>query len=208
MGLSNRFDFGRKSMAYAAGAKILKDAGETVSDVETQLSQALVEVETNAQSDLKEPLRQLYFKSAKEFDVGSGRKAIAIIVPFPQIKAWQKIQQKVVRELEKKFSGKHVVILAQRQILPKPTRKTRNQKQKRPFSRTLTSVHDRILEDLCYPAEIVGKRTRVRLDASRLLKVHLDKQMQTDVEHKLDTYANVYKKLTGKEVVFEFPEQI
>ena len=49
-------------MAYAAGAKILKDAGETVSDVETQLSQALVEVETNAQSDLKEPLRQLYFK--------------------------------------------------------------------------------------------------------------------------------------------------
>merc|ERR1712206_68575 len=80
---------------------ILKDAGETVSDVETSLSQALVEVENNGGPDLKEPLRQLYFKSAKEFDVGSGRKAIAIIVPQPQIKAWQKIQQKVVRELEK-----------------------------------------------------------------------------------------------------------
>merc|ERR1712158_260632 len=174
-------------MAFAAGAKIFKDAGETVSDVEQQLSQALVEVENNAAADLK---------------------AIAIFVPFPQLKSWQKIQQKVVRELEKKFSGKHIVILAQRRILPKPTRKTRDQKQKRPFSRTLTSVHDRILEDLCYPAEIVGKRTRVRLDVSRLLKVHLDKQMQTDVEHKLDTYANVYKKLTGKEVVFEFPEQL
>ena len=57
------------------------------------------------------------FQSAKEFDVGSGRKAIAIIVPQPQIKAWQKIQQKVVRELEKKFSGKHVVILAQVKLL-------------------------------------------------------------------------------------------
>merc|ERR1711976_410408 len=101
---SNRFDFGRKSMAYAAGAKILKDAGETVSDVETQLSQALVEVETNAQSDLKEPLRQLYFKSAKEFDVGSGRKAIAIIVPQPQIKAWQKKSSRKLSENSRKNS--------------------------------------------------------------------------------------------------------
>ena len=52
----------------------------------------------------------IFFQAAKEFDVGSGRKAIVIFVPFPQIKAWQKIQQKVVRELEKKFPGKHVVI--------------------------------------------------------------------------------------------------
>merc|ERR1712157_575474 len=159
----------------------LSIATETFSEVETSLSQALVDVENNSGAELKAPLKELYFKAAKEFDVGSGRKAIVIFVPFPQIKAWQKIQQKVVRELEKKFPGKHVVILAQRRILPKPTRKTRNQKQKRPFSRTLTSVHDRILEDLCYPAEIVGKRTRVRLDATRLLKIHLDKSMQTDV---------------------------
>lgn len=100
-------------MSYAAGAKILKDAGETVSEVESSLSQALVEVENNGGADIKAPLKELYFKSAKEFDVGSGRKAIVIFVPYPQIKAWQKIQQKVVRELEKKFSGKHVVILAQ-----------------------------------------------------------------------------------------------
>ena len=39
---------------------------------------------------------------------------------------------RLVRELEKKFSGKHVVVVAQRRILPKPTRKTRSQKQMRP----------------------------------------------------------------------------
>merc|ERR1712002_840621 len=198
--------FGTNKMAHAVGAKIFKDLGETVSETETLLSQALVEVENNAAADLKVPLSELYFKSAREFDVGSGRKAIVIFVPFPQLKSWQKIQQKVVRELEKKFSGKHVVILAQRRILPKPTRKTKNQKQKRPFSRTLTSVHNSILEDLCYPAEIVGKRTRVRLDATRLLKIHLDKNQQTNVEHKLETFAAVYKRLCGKEVTFEFPE--
>ncbi|WP_411027108.1 eS7 family ribosomal protein, partial [Salmonella sp. s54925] len=116
-----------------------------------------------------------------------------------------KIQLRLVRELEKKFSGKHIVVVAQRRILPKPTRKTRNQKQMRPRSRTLTSVHDAILEDLCFPSEIVGKRTHVKLDGSRLLKAYLDKSQQTNVEHKLDTFAGVYKKLTGKDVIFEFP---
>lgn len=52
-------------------------------------------------------------------------------------------------------------------------------------SRTLTHVHEMILEDLVYPAEIVGKRTRVKLDGSRLIKVHLDKAQQTNIEHKV-----------------------
>lgn len=53
------------------------------------------------------------------------------------------------------------------------------------YSRTLTCVHDAILEDLVFPAEIVGKRIRVRLDGSRLIKVHLDKAQQTNIEHKV-----------------------
>ena len=42
-----------------------------------------------------------------------------------------------------------------------------------------------ILEDLVYPAEIVGKRIRIKLDGSRLIKVHLDKAQQTNIEHKV-----------------------
>ena len=53
------------------------------------------------------------------------------------------------------------------------------------YSRTLTAVHDAILEDLCYPSEIVGKRIRIKLDGTRLIKVHLDKAQQTNVEHKV-----------------------
>merc|ERR1712059_233303 len=93
------------------------------------------------------------------------------------------------------FSGKHVVFVVQRRILAKPTRKANKLKQKRPNSRTLQAVHNNILDDLVYPAEIVGKRIRI----------HLDKTQQTNIEHKTDTFASVYKKLTGKEVTFEFP---
>lgn len=69
----------------------------------------------------------------QEIDI-HGKRAIIIFVPVPQLRAYQKIQIRLVRELEKKFSGRHVVFIAQRRILPKPNRKIKNkQKQKRPI---------------------------------------------------------------------------
>ncbi|KAB0400808.1 hypothetical protein E2I00_003960 [Balaenoptera physalus] len=95
----------------------------------------------------------------------------------------------------------------ERRILPKPTCKSRTKdKQKHPRSCTLTAVHDAILEDLVFPSEIVGKRIRVKLVGSQLIKVHLDKAQQNNVEHKVGTFSGVYKKLTGKDINFEFPE--
>jgi len=83
-------------------------------------------------SELKSQLRELHICAAKEI-VADGRKAIVIYTPFPQLKAWRKVQTRIVRELEKKFSGKHVVFIAKRTILPKPTRKFKSKsKQKRP----------------------------------------------------------------------------
>ena len=58
---------------------------------------------------------------------------------------------------------------------------------------------------MVYPTEIVGKRTRVKTDGRRIIKVLLDPKDQTALESKVDTFASVYRKLTGKDVVFEFP---
>lgn len=65
------------------------------------------------------------------------------------------------------------------------------------FSRTLTWVYDAILDDLVFPAEIIGKRIRVKLDGKQIMKVHLDKSQQTNIEHKviqvlLPNYQNTF----------------
>ncbi|KAL5668668.1 hypothetical protein ACJX0J_020889, partial [Zea mays] len=39
-----------------------------------------------------------------------------------------------------------------------------------PRSRTLTPVHDGILEDVVFPVEIMGKRIRYRLDGAKVIE--------------------------------------
>ncbi len=171
-------------------------------DFEEQVAQALFDLEaTNA--ELKADLRDLYITGAREIDVqGGSRKAVIVQVPFRLLKAFHKVQQRLVRELEKKFSGKDVVIVANRRILPPSSSGVSNA---RPRSRTLTAVHEAILGDLVFPTEIVGKRIRYRVDGSKLMKVFLDPKDRNTTEYKVDTFSGVYKKLTGKDVVFEYP---
>ncbi|KAH9882850.1 40S ribosomal protein S7, partial [Plenodomus biglobosus] len=187
---------------------------QSPSEIETSIANAsfspfaLADLENNV-PDLKSSLRPLQFVSAREIEVGHGRKAIVIFVPVPLLQGWHKAQQRLTRELEKKFSDRHVLIVASRRILPRPKRSNRSrssQTQKRPQSRTLTAVHDAILSDLVYPVEIVGKRLRTREDGSKILKVVLDEKERGGVDYRLDTYSEVYKRLTGKGVNFEFPQ--
>eukprot|EP01039_Chlorochromonas_danica_P007537 gene7536-8335_t len=187
--------------------KIVKSNGAQPDEFELTVAQEIANLEANA-NELKADLNGLTISAAKELDIDGGRKAIIIFVPYRQLKDYHKVQPRLVRELEKKFSGRHVVIVGQRTILPKSVNRSANQKGPRPRSRTLTAVHEAVLEDIVHPTEIVGKRIRYKVDGSKILKVYLDPKDLVNVETKLDTFARVYKSLTNKDVVFEFPVEV
>jgi len=64
-------------------------------EIEKNVVQALVDLENNV-PELKSELRVLQISAAREVDVRGGKKAIVIFVPFPQLKAYHKIQQRLV----------------------------------------------------------------------------------------------------------------
>jgi small subunit ribosomal protein S7e len=172
-------------------------------EFEASVAQELLNLEMTS-PELKASLRDLYITAAKEVDCGAGGKAIVLYVPYKLRKLFNKVHQRLVRELEKKFSGRHVLIIAQRTILGTAYLRSQKTQGPRPRSRTLTAVHEAILDDIVYPTEIVGKRTRVKVDGKRIMKVYLDNKDQANVEGRTDTFAAVYGKLTNKNVTFIF----
>ncbi|KAL0681121.1 hypothetical protein Bca4012_047968 [Brassica carinata] len=189
------------SLMFSAQNKIKKDKNAAPTECEEQVAQALFDLE-NTNQELKSELKDLYINQAVNMDIAGNRKAIVIYVPFRLRKAFRKIHPRLVRELEKKFSGKDVIFVATRRIMRPPKKGAAVQ---RPRNRTLTSVHEAMLEDVAYPAEIVGKRTRYRLDGSKIMKVYLEAKERNNTEYKLESMMGVYRKLTGKDVTFEYP---
>ncbi|OII78233.1 40s ribosomal protein S7 [Cryptosporidium andersoni] len=185
-------------------SKCIKKDNSQLTQLERDVERCLQDIETSSSDEeMKVIIHSVTFSTAKEVDCGD-RKAVAIFVPYAIFMAYiRRVQGRLIAELEKKLKCP-VVMIAQRTILPKNHRKFGF--KNRPRSRTLTAVHDALLEDICGPGDIVGKRLRYRVDGSTVLKVLLDpKDKDKDIADKLDVFGAVYKRLTNREALFQFP---
>ncbi|CAD6221243.1 unnamed protein product [Miscanthus lutarioriparius] len=91
---------------YTARKKIQKEKGLEPSEFEDS---AFFDLE-NGNQEFKSDVKDLYINNAIQMDVAGSRKTIVILVPYCLRKAFRKIHVRLVRELEKKFSGKDEVM--------------------------------------------------------------------------------------------------
>uniref|UniRef100_A0A8D2H216 40S ribosomal protein S7 n=1 Tax=Urocitellus parryii TaxID=9999 RepID=A0A8D2H216_UROPR len=137
-------------LLYSSG-EILKPNGQ----------QELLKLEINL--DLKAQLWEFNSTTVKGIEFGGGQKAIIIFVPVPQLKFSHNIKVRLVHELEKKFSGKHMVSIAQI-ILPKPTQKKKKKKPSEKQAKASQKLHSdqlctmRSLRTWVFSNQTVGKR--------------------------------------------------
>ena len=173
-----------------------KDAKPT--ELEQKVAQAIFDLEVHSK-ELKVDLQPLHFVKATEVNVSKTKKAIVVFVPERQANSWKRIQIRFVRELEKKFAGYHIIVVANRKALKKPTGLA-----PRPRRRALASVHQDLLLDVCYPIDVVGQRKRVKVDGSTQYKIQLDSKEKNNYDQKVQTFSAVYRNLTGKHAKYSF----
>ena len=192
-------------MSFAGAKKIVKKGGAPT-ELEVKVANEIHALETSANATFSAGLKGLHFSKASEAELEGGRKAVVIFVPPPMLAEFRKVQKALLEELEKKFSNNvHFLLVANRTMVPPGLwQRSKVLSGVRPRSRTLTHVQDSLLDDMLFPVEIAGKRTKVKTDGSRLIKVLLGKKDADACEGKADAFAVVYKKLTNRDVAFEF----
>ena len=194
------------STAAFAGAKKLVKKDGVASELEIKVANELAALEATAGSHFKSDLKGLHFSKASEMELEGGRKAVVIFVPQPMLAEFRKCQKALLEELEKKFGNSMQFLLVANRTMMPPGLWQRSKKLNgvRPRSRTLKQVQDSLLDDLLFPTEIAGKRTKVKTDGSRLLKVLLSKKDADACDGKTDAYKVVYKKMTNRDLTFEY----
>ena len=94
----------------------MKKAGAAITPLEEKIAAEFATLEAT-HATLKHDLKPLHFSAAREVEIDATRKAVLLFVPFPLLAEFRKIQKTLVEELEKKLTGYHVLVIANRTMI-------------------------------------------------------------------------------------------
>jgi small subunit ribosomal protein S7e len=182
--------------------KLRKLKRQNPSDLEAEVAKALYDLELNHKT-LKLQLPRFRINTAKEVEAERfAKKGLVVFYPLRYLMLVRKVQKTLTSELEKRFPGKIVVMVAQRKITKRPQDVYKLQKVQR--SRTSTAVNEAILGDLIAPCQIVARRWKCGTDGSKQMKVFLDSRDKKKTAGRLALIQYLYKKLTHRTVSIGF----
>lgn len=175
------------------------------SPVEQQVGLALADSVAHLEGDNKRIGSFIEVNRVIEIPMGKEKPALLVYFSHKSHKVLlTPLYKKIVSDLEKKLKT-IVLLVSARNIQSRWIKKNRT--QKRPYSRTLTSVQEAVLTELLLPGSVISDRTRVRLDGSQVRKLVLDKTEQHFLEERTEAIRNAYKKLTTRDIEINFDKE-
>lgn len=179
----------------------LSKSRQSVNEITKTLTNMISRIQ-ESDSAIREDLEKLKIENANEIAVGD-RRCYLVQVNESSLESLHNIHAEITKKLEMNLNLPVIIVPYRKKINGKLFRRYRGTKV--PREKTLSAVYDSYLEDLLYPATIVGKRVRYPKGKSRLFKVHVDPIDRETIEDKTSAIVACYKALTNRDLVVEFP---
>jgi len=158
----------------------------------------------DSHSEHREDMKNIKIENIAEIKYEETKFFILVSINEAGVKNLQRVHVDLVKRLES-TTGKPVIVIPQRKTVD--GKKYRNYIGKSvPRTKTLTYVRENLLEDLLYPATIVGKRTRYPRGQQKQLKVLVDSVDKDILSSKTGAICLGYKTLTGCDLSVDFPQ--
>jgi small subunit ribosomal protein S7e len=159
----------------------------------------------DSHAEYREDMKNINIELVSEFKYEDNKNFLLVTVNESAAKNLQRVHVDLVKRLES-TTGKPVIVIPKRKVVD--GKKFRNFIGKKvPRTKTLTYIRENLLEDLLYPATIVGKRTRYPRGQQKQLKVLVDSVDKDTLSSKTSAICFGYKSLTGHELSIDFPTQ-
>ena len=172
-----------------------------VSETQKNVSTALDKIK-DSEKEHKEDLEPIKIEHANEVDMNDDQKCFLIQISTTNVPGFKKVHSLLTKKLEDHLSNPVIIIPSKKRVNGKEYRSYVSKKV--PRDRTLTAVFDAYLDDILYPATIVGKRIRYPTGKTRTYKVLVDPLDKESIEYKLDAMTACYRALTNRKLEIEF----
>ena len=173
-----------------------------VSEIQKNVATALEKIK-DSEKEHKAELDPLKIEHANEIQMSEEQKCYLIQISTQNLAGFKKIHPLLTQKLEERLSSTVMIIPARKRVNGKEYRNYVSKKV--PRDKTLTAVFDAYLDDILYPATIIGKRIRYPVGkTTRTYKVIIDPLDKDSIFHRLDAIKACYKALTNRKLDIEF----
>ena len=174
----------------------------TVSEIQKSVANSLEKIK-DSEKEHKAELEPLKIEHANEIQMVENKKCYLIQISTNNLSGFKKVHPLLTKKLEDHLTSTVIIIPARKRVNGKEYRTFVSKKV--PRDRTLTAVFEAYLDDLLYPATIIGKRVRYPVGSTnRTYKVIVDPLDKEIVNDRIEAIKACYKALTNRILDIEF----